>query len=658
MTMTRIKRFCLLTTILLICTAFSAFAQETVPKLTWNIFSAEDLKMTSWVSDTSASAAILGNVGDLNMEEVKQYYGFRFTEMKRIKIFKKSGFDYANIRIPYYAKDETQQITNIRAQTITPDGYKHPVEAKNIVHEKINDKWSVAKFTFPKVTEGCILEYEYDLLSTQILELREWYFQDRIPTRFSVLNLDLWSRYEFTYLFQGEDNLKSTKPKYDTREGRTTISFHTKDLPGLKDESYVTSVDNYLTRIRFQLSKYFSLPSGAKIEVMSTWEKTADELLNHDNLGKKFLKKSRYSKVFEASQDVYSPTDSTKLKVQKIYDWINHNIAWDGHYYLWSDKDPNDVLKTGKGGSSDINFILLALLKEAGVIAQPVLVSTRKHGVPYLNFPIIDQFDHCLVLVEFENKQTMILDAGHPYLTMGLPSEQALNGKGWLMRKKDPVWIEIKPAISSQVVAAKFDISKDGGMKGTLNNIYRGHIAAQQRMVYEGDETGKSKVKYLKTKNPDWLIESLSSLNLDKPNDPFRETINCTMTGSEQSNADLIYFKPTLKSGWEVNPFKLETRTYPVEFPYPTNDQYILTLNIPEGYKVEELPKSINLVLPPEDARFTYSISNEDKTIKMAIKIQINKTAFAASEYVSLKNFFNQIAAKLEEMIVLKKIAK
>ena len=651
-----ITRF-LVIPILLFCTVVSLSAQNIVPELKWSIFTAEDLKLKEWEMDTSMPAVVLGNVGSLSMEEVRQYYGFRFTEMKRIKIFKKLGFDQANIRIPYYAKDETQLITNIRAQTITPDGYKHPVEAKSIVHEKLNDKWSVAKFTFPNITEGCIIEYEYDLLSTQLLELREWYFQDRIPTRFSVLNLDIWSRYEYTYLFQGENNLKSTKPKYDNSSARTYVSFYVHNLPGLKDESFVTSINNHLTRIRFQLSKYFAL-TGARNEVMSTWENTASELLSNDRIGKKFLKKSNYNKVLEASQGVFSPTDSTKTKVQKLYDWVNQNITWDGHYYLWSDKDPNDVWQKRKGGSSDINFMLLALLKEAGVNAQPLLVSTRKNGAPYLNFPIIDQFDHCLILVEFENKQIMLLDAGNPFLTMGLPSEQALNGKGWLLKKKEPVWLDIKPATNTQVIAGKFDISEEGNLTGTVSTIYRGHIAAEQRKAYQGDTTGKVKMKYLKIKNPDWQIESLSTNNLDKTSDPFRETIHCTYTNTGQIAADLMYIKPTLKSGWESNPFKMENRAYPVEFPYPTNDQYILTLNIPEGYKVEELPKPMNLSLPPEDARFSYAISSDEKTIKMAVKIQVNKTTIPADDYAFLKNFFNQVAAKLDEMIVLKKITK
>ena len=133
----------------------------------------------------------------------------------------------------------------------------------------------------------------------------------------SVLHIDLYSRYEYTYLFQGEQNLKSTKPSFDTYSGRTRMSFFATDLAGLKEEKFVTSVDNHLTRIRFQMSKY-SDGNGILHKVLSTWEITADELLSGDGFGRKFTKKSNYGKVWEAAKDVVNPTDSARLKAQKI----------------------------------------------------------------------------------------------------------------------------------------------------------------------------------------------------------------------------------------------------------------------------------------------------------------------------------------------------
>ena len=129
-----------------------------------------------------------------------------------------------------------------------------------------------------------------------------------------------------------------------------------------------------------------------------------------------------------------------------------------------------------------------------------------------------------------------------------------------------------------------------------------------------------------------------------------------TISNATQVTDGLIYVKPTLKSGWEINPFKQEERTFPVEFPYPTNDQYTLVLKIPEGYIVEELPKAMELNLTQNDAHFAYQIGQDGKTIKLVMQIQINRTVFPADQYKFLKNFFGSISTKLEDMIVLKKV--
>jgi Domain of Unknown Function with PDB structure (DUF3857)/Transglutaminase-like superfamily len=639
------------------CTFQSLSAQislDSIPKMKWGEYKLADLQLKQWATDTAAPAAVLGEIGTLNMEIVKQYYGHSFKVHRRIKIFKKEGFSRANVALQYISKDDYEYIDNIHAHTIAPNGMKYPVDKKAVVFEKIDKEESVVKITFPNVTEGCIIEYEYEKYSKSH-QLESWSFQDIIPTRFSVLNLCVWSRYEYSYIFQGKNNLKSTTPIYDKTFDKTNVSFYVKDLPGLKDESFVTSIYNHLTRIRFQLVKYWT-PGGQMIEETTTWDKTAGKLLAEDEIGKKYLKKGNFNKVLEATKGVFNPADSAKVKVQKLYDWVNKNITVDDDDYMWSSNTPNIVLAKRKGGVSNLNFLLLALIKDAGMEADPVLVSTRSHGVPIPSLPFVNQFNHALILVELEDNKKVLVDAGNPNLPMGTPSEKALNGQGWLLKKKGQMWLDIKPNISSQILFAKFDITEDGNFKGTLTTSYKSFSGVEQRGIYRGDETGKNKAAYLIKKNPDWQIQDLTCSNLDNPSEPLKETIKLQVANVAQITEGMMYVKPTLKSGWESNPFKMEERTYPVEFPYPTNDQYILNLTIPEGYKIEELPKSASLILPPMDAIFSYQVSSDEKTVKLSMKIQINKTTFPAENYKYLKSFFGSISAKLEEMIVLKKM--
>jgi hypothetical protein len=117
----------------------------------------------------------------------------------------------------------------------------------------------------------------------------------------------------------------------------------------------------------------------------------------------------------------------------------------------------------------------------------------------------------------------------------------------------------------------------------------------------------------------------------------------------------LIYIKPSLKTDFDENPFKQPKREYPVEFPYPFKDQFILNLTIPTGYKVEELPKSVKVNLPDEGGTFQYLSSVKENVIQLIIKIQLDQLRFEPDDYVLVKEFFNQIATKSAEQVVLKK---
>jgi Domain of Unknown Function with PDB structure (DUF3857)/Transglutaminase-like superfamily len=631
-------------------------AQSGKPDMDWDKNFGEDLRMTSWQDDTTAAAAVIGHIGNLFMTEISgSRLGFELRVHKRIKIFKKSGLNEANIEIPFYRKNDFELVKFLRAQTITKAGKKIPVDAKSVFTEKLNEYWSVLKFAFPNAEEGCIIEYEYELTSSNLLELHEWYFQEKIPTRASVLNLNIESRFEYTFLFQGENNLRSTKPVYTTNAApiHTLISFYVNNLPALHDASYVSTLDNYFTRIRFQLAINY-LSNGLKEQVLPDWEKTSEKLLDSESLGKRYLKKSQYTKVWEKVKPLINPADSTEAKVKILYDWVNQNFAWNGNYSCWSPKSGNELLEANKGNSADLNLLLIALLREAGIEANPVLLSTRNHEKVYKQFPIINQYNQVIVHVDKINNSFLLLDAGNVLRPMGTLSVDDLNESGWLLKKKDSKWINIVAPMSEKTTIAQMTLDEKGDCKGTINNQFKNHAALIERNVLFSTESKSKEIAF--KKKSEWVIDSTQVENLEKMDLPLKEAVVLHIPNAAQSNGAFIYFKPVLHSNWEVNPFKSPSRTYPIEFPFPSTENYTLDLDLPKGYKIDEMPKGISNVFQGGEAIFHYSTTQTGDKINLRVKIQIRKAAFDAKYYEQLKEFFAQITAKLDEPIVLKKI--
>jgi hypothetical protein len=128
-----------------------------------------------------------------------------------------------------------------------------------------------------------------------------------------------------------------------------------------------------------------------------------------------------------------------------------------------------------------------------------------------------------------------------------------------------------------------------------------------------------------------------------------------TIADYAQVAGDVIYLKPMLSEAKSANPFKLENRLFPVDFAYSMDETYACSFTIPEGYKVEEMPKGAIIDLPEKAGRFTYMVAVNGNTVQISSRISLKKPVYYAAEYPFLKEFFNQIVAKHAEQIVIKK---
>jgi hypothetical protein len=124
----------------------------------------------------------------------------------------------------------------------------------------------------------------------------------------------------------------------------------------------------------------------------------------------------------------------------------------------------------------------------------------------------------------------------------------------------------------------------------------------------------------------------------------------------DDEKADIIYFNPMCGEAKKENPFKSANRFYPVEMPFRMDETYILHLEIPEGYVVDELPKSIVIKLnEAEDGYFEYRISESGGAVALRSRIRLNRSYFSAEEYEMLREFYNLIVSKHAEQVVFKK---
>jgi hypothetical protein len=80
-----------------------------------------------------------------------------------------------------------------------------------------------------------------------------------------------------------------------------------------------------------------------------------------------------------------------------------------------------------------------------------------------------------------------------------------------------------------------------------------------------------------------------------------------------------------------------------------------MNLTIPDGYKVQEMPKPIVMKMPQDMGDFKFNIQCSGQQVQVVSNVSI-KTQFVPVEYYShLQQFFDMIVEKYAQMIVLQK---
>ncbi len=120
----------------------------------WGFIPPADLHLEQYPPDTSAVAAILIDDGKATVFSSSDDYGHILSHYRRVKVFKKAGFSWADVSIPYYIYENTEDILSIQARITLPNGLHFELDKGDFLRERIDERWSALKFAFPKVEGG------------------------------------------------------------------------------------------------------------------------------------------------------------------------------------------------------------------------------------------------------------------------------------------------------------------------------------------------------------------------------------------------------------------------------------------------------------------------------------------------------------------------
>jgi len=676
------KRLFLIHLFLFLVIQFS-FSQK---KIKFGKIDKADLSMTIYEADSSAKAVILYDNGNTDLVyNTSTGFQYTFDRHLRIKILKKSGLDLADFSIPLYQNsDGRENVIKFNAITHTLKNGKVEEIAVNkgdLLTEKSSKNHSIEKIAMPKVQVGSIIEIRYTMRSPFYWNLQDWQYQYEIPVRYSEYRINYPEWFNYNVKFKGYDfqYIQTLKLEPDAqsitfnsvrRSGQYVVrSQHTTDkvdyqrvkygwvaenMPAFVAEAHISAVNNYLVKVSFELSST-NFPNSPFRSYVTNWKTLGETMLEADDFGKQ-LSKGRIKFLANETNIALSNATTPTEKIGAIYYHLKQKMAWNGNYGIFVNTNLKNAFANGKGNIAELNLLLVAMLRQADFAADPVLLSTKRHGFLNPAFPSLSQFNYVIAKVNFGDGKSVLLDASTSGVPIDLLPARCLNEKGLIIHQDGVGWANLAPTgknnITQSLVIA---LNENMEWVGNMNVRCKEYAASSMRYEYNNEDNEAAYVNKVMSKNDGLTLSNYKVEGLNQVGKGVKESYDVTFADQVIEGDGLLYFSPMLTYAMTENPFKLTERTYPVDFYVPQSKTYSLQYEIPAGYEVEEVPEKTVIALPEKGGQFSYSVKIQGTKILVLSQFKINKNLFLPTEYQALKEFYNIVAAKQTEQVVLKK---
>ncbi|WP_343640210.1 transglutaminase-like domain-containing protein [Chryseobacterium sp.] len=634
--------------VLLLCSAGTILvnAQKKYEFLNPPKFNDADLSKTKSLLDENAPAEILyksayfmidNNTGNLH----KRYF-------YRVKIYDKDkAEDWLNLEIPIYnIGSNRESLGKFKAFTYNlENGNSFPVkvEKSSQYKSKENKYVTLTKFAFPGVKNGSILEYQYEIVSPFRFMIPEVLIESDTPSLNTEYVFDTPINMSYNVNYTG-----GITPKYREMEERylygaqyRTYRFAYENLKGFKTEKFVRNDRNFRTKISAELN---STNFGELKLYSSSWDQIGKRLYESEDFGGE-LKRTKLAKENMPAGISEMKTDLEKANA--IFSYVQKTFTWNKDKGIYTEDGIRKLLETKVGNAAEISLFLVMMLREAGLKADPLVISTVENGLINLVSPNISNMNFVLAAISIDD-QLHIYDATSKQSSLDEIPLKNWNQYGILVTKDKTLLIQMANVKSSNTfLTVNGKINDDGSISGTYSDRDTGAYAMYVKDSYD-DNAEKYKKQYKENFSMDFT--DIDSKVLE--NGDFESSMKFSSPNLIDRVGKKMIINPMLFLNKSSNEFdQTEVRQYPIDFGSPITKVKKVTLEIPEGYVIEEMPKEKKIVTEDKEIEYTYSIVQKGNKLEVTTTTKINSSDYPKEYYPAFKQIWG-VASKFENQVI------
>ncbi|MDR1671552.1 MAG: DUF3857 domain-containing protein [Alistipes sp.] len=617
-----------------------------------------EVDMQLYEPDTSAVAVYLYESSDVwfaistsNIDE-SPFRLFRDYAVK-IKILKPGGLDLANVEIPFRsvaeANESVSQFSVSAYNRVNGKIVETKLKNSDILTEQYSENMSLRKFTIPEVRVGTVIEYKYRTVSNYFFNVPPIKIQHAYPVVYSYARVATPEYFSFNVNSQGYHRISiktSREPHPGGGFNDDVRTMEAENVPALKNEPYVWSVDDFRTDVNFEL-RSIAIPGVYYKDYTTSWT-AINKLLADSPFGEQLKGGTPLRDEVDAIKASSSGDIATARAILKL---VIGRMNWNGRYSLLA-RNPRQRLNEGSGSSADINTILGGALRYAGFEVTPVLLNPREAGrLPYAH-PSIDNIETYVLMVTMPDGSRVVVDGTNPGNDINVIHPSLMVDRAWIYgaAEKDG-WADLSNMAGEQNVTMLCRMEEDRTISGTMIHRIKNSASYTVKSKWSQAASEDEYVEKLESENA-MKISSFSIEGLDGPE--VTEKVEFTMQA--KGAGEYLYIDATVVPFMTHNRFSQQKRLLPVEFPYPEKCVVMAVVSIPEGYTVEQLPENTRMNACDDGVEYTFLAGISGSNIQLRMTCNVNRVVFTVEEYEDLNTFFGMVAEKNNAQIILKKI--
>jgi|SRR5450432_170785 len=608
----------------------------------WVPLSPQDQQIKEVPGNPGASAIQLYYANQLHDDEGYEFY------YKRIKVLNDSGKQYADVEI---SGNIDSKVTNLKARTIHPDGSIVEFTGKpfdKTIFKGRGFKLAAKTFTMPDVTVGSIIEYKYRL---------ENYWSDTWVLQHDLFTVKEFVSFEPGHFGQGLSwvgrNTQDHQPV--KKSGRWEMQWD--NIPAFEVETNMPPERNYKPTFQFYYLGYQVTGSD------KFWVEVGKYL---NEYYERYI--GNRKEIREAAAEAIGTETDPEKKLRKLYDRAQQvkNLSFERQMTeqekkkekIKTNENLGDIVKRGYGDSDDITAFFVGMARASGFEASLLLASNRREDFFSDKLLTLDNLTGRVAMVNLNGKM-IYLQPGVRYCPFGLLHWINTSTEALKFDKKGGSFVTVPGFNNDRSLTrriATMELSEDGSLHGDISVEFSGQEALQHRLDSNGDDEASRK-KDLEDELKNWLpsgaVVKLAKVEgWDSPYQPLVARFTLELPDYAVVAGKRVLLPSLLFQSQQKDAYNHVERKYPVYFPYPFSERDRVSIKLPSGYSMENIPPRQDLSL--DFARYQTAAAYDGKQFIAERAFGFNAVFVQLARYPELKDFMSKVKAGDEQQAVLK----